>query len=74
MLGLIKLIKPYIKPLPRWGEEKISRKAELNDIPAETRLAITLRWLAGGSYLDICFGFGIAYGTVHSLKKMECCG
>jgi len=23
----------------------------------------TLRWLAGGSYLDICFAFGISQGT-----------
>lgn len=28
-----------------------------------TRLACTLRWLAGGSYLDICFEFGVAPGS-----------
>ena len=27
----------------------------------ETCLAITLRFLAGGSYLDICFAFGIDF-------------
>ena len=32
-------------------------------INIRTKLAITLRWLAGGSYLDICFAFGISQGT-----------
>lgn len=27
---------------------------------------VTLRWLAGGSYLDICFGWGIASSTFYS--------
>ena len=35
----------------------------LKPITPEVKLAITLRWLAGGSYLDICFAFGIAVGT-----------
>ena len=29
-------------------------------IPKKTKLAATLRWLAGGAYQDICFAFGIA--------------
>jgi hypothetical protein len=28
-----------------------------------TKLACTLRWLAGGSYSDICFAFGIGSGS-----------
>lgn len=32
-------------------------------IPAKLRLAITLRWLAGGSYHDICFAFGVHEGS-----------
>ena len=32
-------------------------------ISPKTRLAVTLRWLAGGSYLDICFAFGVAFGS-----------
>ena len=35
----------------------------LKPISPEVRLAITLRWLVGGSYLDICFAFGISTGT-----------
>ena len=34
---------------------------ERNILPA-TKLAVTMRWLGGGSYLDICFAFGIAVG------------
>jgi hypothetical protein len=26
---------------------------------AEARLAVTIRWLAGGSYLDICLCYGL---------------
>jgi DDE superfamily endonuclease len=33
------------------------------EITAKTKLAITLRWLAGGSYLDIYFAFGVAIST-----------
>jgi hypothetical protein len=28
-------------------------------VPLKTRLAVTLRWLAGGSYLDLCFAWGL---------------
>jgi hypothetical protein len=34
-----------------------------SNIILRTRLAVTLRWLAGGNYLDICFAFGIATGS-----------
>ena len=34
-------------------------------ITPKTRLCITLRWLAGGSYLDICFAFGISIGSFY---------
>ena len=37
-----------------------------SSISVRTRLAVTLRWLAGGSYLDICFGWGIASSTFYS--------
>jgi hypothetical protein len=30
-----------------------------------TRLAVTLRWLAGGSYLDLCFAWGVASSTFY---------
>lgn len=53
--------------------EKIAPKLAVNEakatassgspIAARTRLAVTLRFLAGGSYLDICFAYGIAVGS-----------
>ncbi len=30
-----------------------------------TRWAVTLRWLAGGSYLDLCFAWGVATSTFY---------
>ena len=31
-----------------------------------TKLACSLRWMAGGSYLDICFEFGVAIGSFYA--------
>ena len=33
------------------------------------RLAITLRYMAGGSYLDLCYLFGIKRGTFFSISS-----
>ena len=49
-------------------EPKASLKHQLHfdrEISAKTKLAITLRWLAGGSYLDICFAFGVGTSTFY---------
>ena len=35
-------------------------------IQPKTRLAVTLRWLAGGSRIDLCFAWGIGYYTFYS--------
>lgn len=32
----------------------------------KTRLAVTLRWLAGASYIDLCFAWGVACSTFYS--------
>ncbi len=34
-------------------------------IVLKTRLAVTLRWLAGGSYLDLCFAWGVGTSTFY---------
>jgi len=34
-------------------------------IVLKTRLAVTLRWLAGASYLDLCFAWGVATSTFY---------
>lgn len=33
------------------------------------KLAVTLRWLAGGSHLDICFGYGISTSTFYNSQN-----
>lgn len=38
-------------------------------ITPKTKLAVTLRWLAGGCYLDICFGFGVANGSFYNAER-----
>ena len=44
----------------------LRQKVQLErNITAATKLAVTMRWLAGGSYLDICFAFEIAVGTFY---------
>ena len=34
-------------------------------ITLKTRLAVSLCWLAGGSYLDLCFAWDIAFSTFY---------
>jgi hypothetical protein len=60
--SLLSLITPYIQCRHNGIAEK--RNEEFAITP-ETKLAITLRWLAGGSYLDICFAFGVCYKYFH---------
>jgi DDE superfamily endonuclease len=69
--SMFRLTRPAFYFLLTKIESKIESKRtlypnlerKLPSIPAITKLAVTLRWLAGGSYLDICFGWGIAFGT-----------
>ena len=37
-------------------------------ISLTTRLAVSLRWLAGGSYLDLCFAWGVGTSTFYAEK------
>jgi hypothetical protein len=54
---LLEKIRPFIeaKPNLKFGSWKNPKS-----ISPEIKLAATLRWLAGGSYLDICFAFGLS--------------
>ena len=47
------------------GDEVHACYSSGSPITPKTKLAVALRWLAGGSYLDICFEFGIGYGTFY---------
>ena len=37
------------------------------NISIKTRLSVTLRWLAGGQYLDLCFTWGISKASFFSV-------
>jgi len=60
-----------ITPMIRWKTSPIGRgkyHTQLKPIPPKVKLAATLRWLAGGSYLDICFAFGISSSIFFHVK------
>lgn len=42
-----------------------ARNSSGSPISVTTRLALTLRWLAGGSYLDLCFAWGVSSSTFY---------
>jgi hypothetical protein len=43
------------------------RKYTLHPIPSEIYLAVCLRWLAGGSYHDLSFGYNLPDNTIHQI-------
>jgi hypothetical protein len=51
--------------MEKWNEQKATNSAGCA-ISLKTWLAVTFRWLAGGSHLDICFAFGVANSTFFS--------
>ena len=70
---LFKLPKQNSENLPKQNSEKIINQIEPSAqgklkatkrfgsfISGQTRLAVSLRWLAGGSHLDISFAFGVS--------------
>jgi hypothetical protein len=42
-----------------------ARNSSGSPISVTTRLALTLRWLASGSYLDLCFAWGVSSSTFY---------
>lgn len=42
------------------------RTRSASEVSAITRLAVTLRWLAGASYIDLCFAWGVSKATFFS--------
>lgn len=55
---LLNKITPLIAP----NASQVGNRYHCPDreITPKTRLAATMRWLGGGSYLDICFAFGVS--------------
>jgi len=58
---LVQQLSPLIEK-----DETYAINATGQPITATTRVAVTLRWLAGGSSLDLCFAWGISRSTFYS--------
>lgn len=59
---LLEIITPHLVH----RDEVKARNSSGSHIPPKIRLAVTLRWLAGASHLDLCFAWGIAHSTFFS--------
>jgi hypothetical protein len=59
---LLEKVAPFIKDT----DEAMAKVSSKSCITKATKLYCTLRWLAGGSYIDICFAWGIAKGSFFS--------
>lgn len=46
-----------------------ARNASGSYVEPSIKLAVTLRWLAGGSYLDICFGYGLSTSAFYNYQN-----
>jgi hypothetical protein len=50
--------------------QQMAKSSSGSSIPNATKLYATLRYLAGGSFHDICFAWGIAKSSFLTLKKV----
>jgi len=57
-----------ITPFLRQRNERKACNSSGCSIPVITRVAVTLRWLAGASYLDLCFAWGVSSSTFFSKR------
>jgi len=57
-----------ITPFLRQRNATKARNSSGTEIPVTTRLAVTLHWLAGASYLDLCFAWGISSSSFFSRR------
>jgi len=65
---VLKLITPIIRSKLKFTAGFGKYHRQLEPIPPKVKLAATLRWLAGGSYLDICFAFGLSSSIFYNVK------
>jgi len=59
---ILEAITPFL-------DEKNAQKAinsSGSPVTNKTRLAVTLQWLAGSSYIDLCFAWGVTCSTFYS--------
>jgi len=55
-----------ITPFFRQRNERKACNSSGSAITVRTRVAVTLRWLAGASYLELCFAWGVSSSTFYS--------
>lgn len=60
---LLAMIEPYMQDI---NGEMADRSTDAGAISNETKLYVTLRWLAGGSYLDLAFAWGISIASFYA--------
>ena len=54
-----------IDPMLKKNDQKAAASSG-SPINTITRLAVTLRWLAGASYIDLCFAWGLSKAVFYS--------
>jgi len=59
---IVVLISPFL----RQQDERKARNSSGSPISLRTRLAVTLRWLAGASHWDLCFAWGLSSSLFYS--------
>ena len=59
---IVVLISPFL----RQQDERKARNSSGSPISLRTRLAVTLRWLAGASHWDLCFAWGLSSSSFYS--------
>jgi hypothetical protein len=70
--GTFDAILISITPFVKLPNETKAFNSSRGSIPLKTKLAVMLHWLAGGSYLDLCFAWGVAFLPFST--PMECYG
>ncbi len=70
MLLFVFLLHHVEKITPHLVErnEVKAKNSSGSSVTPKTRLAVTLRWLAGASHLDLCFAWGVAHSTFYSKR------
>jgi len=59
-----------ISPIMIERDVQKARNISGTPIQPKTRLVVTLRWLAGGLHIDLCFAWGIGYSTFYSDQRV----
>lgn len=62
------LLLNKVEPALTSPHADMAKRSSQSSVTPLLLLAMTIRWLAGGSPWDICFGFHVSYATLHAKK------